>query len=67
MTNSSKVDLACHFITILFHTTQLVCSTRQIKLPNATLHHNSEKADLKYICGHWKYEQFFKTKDSWKL
>ena len=42
-------------------------STRQKKLPNASLQHYSEYADLKYTCNHWKYEHFFKTKESWKL
>ena len=60
MTNWSNVDLTWHFIAIQFCTTQLVCSTHQTKLPNASLHHYSEYADLKYTCDHWKYEHFFK-------
>ena len=34
---------------------------------NVNLHYYSEYADLKYTCDHWKYEHFFKTKESWKL
>ena len=57
----STVDLTGHFITIQFCTTQLVHSTHQMKLPNVSLHHQN-----KYTCDHWKYEHFFKTKESWK-
>ena len=48
-----RSDLA--FYHYLVRTAQLVHSTHQIKLPNASLHHYNEYADLKYTCDHWKY------------
>ena len=68
-----RFNLTVIFITIRFRSTQLVCCTHQIKLPNANLHYYT---GLRHTCNHLKYdtystihprECFYKTPESWEL
>ena len=50
-----RFNLTVIFITIMFRSTQLVCCTHQIKLPNANLH---SYTGLRHTCNHWKYDTY---------